>query len=124
MMKHVLYIVFMLLANVGIVSHAVVSHPHQRCDAAVHHHHADEPGECLIDGSYTAPRIQNEEYSLVPVDAEHKLNTFSPFDVAEFLYAIRFYPWLQKVRYKPYVADTFPDYVAVSLGLRAPPCVF
>ncbi len=141
-MKRVLYIVCMLLANIGIVAHAVVPH-HHRCElltavvhlldegecsrhvdteeAPVHHHHSDKPGECLIDGSYTAPRVQNDEYSLVPESPTH--DSAFPFAAVciDFSYKVRYCPQQQSFRFRPYAINAFPDYVAACIGLRAPP---
>ncbi len=142
MMKRVLLIVLMLLANMGIVAHAVVPH-HHRCElltavvhlfdmedcahhhdkqeSPIHHHHSDEPGECQIDGSYTAPRVQNDENSLVPANTAH--NNVFPFSTAciDLSYRVRYGLQPQSFRFRPYTADACPGYVTAITGLRAPP---
>lgn len=138
-MKKFISIFFILLANITILAHAVVPHHHHnKIFAAVinvldndtqkalnhshdesTHHHGDNPEDCAINETVVAAAFKlqkdsncNFDYDLLSMDlfTAEILSIDDPKPDRDLLFVL-----------KPYVAGIHTDYIARSIGLRAPP---
>lgn len=141
-MKKAISIFFILLANIAILTHAVVPHHHHNKvfaaiinildddaqkvlnhshDSKAHHHDAKSE-ECAINETVIAAAFRLQKDNSLDsgaFDFDYQFDLFSADIVigtvaSELLGSLPFVP-------KPYIAGSHLDFVARAIGLRAPP---
>lgn len=139
-MRKAISIFFILLANIAILTHAVVPHHHHNKvfaaiinildddaqkvlnhshDSKAHHHDAKSE-ECAINETVIAAAFRLQKDNSLDsgtFDFDCHLDLFVTditTAVPEFTSSLSFIP-------KPYIAGSHLDFVARAIGLRAPP---